>query len=677
MSDWADIPWYELQRLFSVVICIDESMQIIYASDTVHRYLPEVENKPRLNQVFEVLRPGKLNTFADAIAAMDSLCLMTATSGRFAVRGQLLSTKYNDREAICLCGAPWLFWMSSNCPDVTLSLSDFSPQDVQLDQLFFMTTEKQMVADLEKLNKELTETKNGLQETHEAQHRFFAQMSHEMRTPLNGVVSALSLLEANPMDDKQQQLVSMAKSSSRNLMDVINYVLDLSKLELVGEDGEGVFNLPELVRSSIDILLAKAREKSLDLVLDISPDIPLQCRSNAARLRQVLLNLIMNAIKFTDTGSVTLRVRKVAGETPDCTLKFSVTDTGIGIPSDLQQHIFEPFWSMRPSGSGDHSDVGTGLGLDIVRRNVEHAGGEVGVTSESGKGSTFWFDWPVAEELGDAVVSPAADKNAVFDSDAKLSGRVLLVDDNQTNLLLGTMIIESMGVEVSSAESGKAAVNVALQDDFDLVLMDIHMPDMDGIEATRQIRQVKDRHELPIVALTALAYDKEKETCMSMGMNGYLTKPIVKQALAEELGRWLNRTAQNSLPGVVEGDVEGHGETLAIAEILDEAVLGELRQQIGPENLKTVLTKVLAEAAQRWEELLIADSNDDHAAIQRHIHSLSSIFRSVGLMHAGDALASIESQLRAGGNLDVGWIDELEQTKTSSLQALNQQLTEL
>ena len=114
MSDWADIPWYELQRLFSVVICIDESMQIIYASDTVHRYLPEVENKPRLNQVFEVLRPGKLNTFADAIAAMDSLCLMTATSGRFAVRGQLLSTKYNDREAICLCGAPWLFWMSSN-----------------------------------------------------------------------------------------------------------------------------------------------------------------------------------------------------------------------------------------------------------------------------------------------------------------------------------------------------------------------------------------------------------------------------------------------------------------------------------------------------------------------------------------------------------------------------------
>ena len=232
MNGRAGIPWSELRRLFSVVICFDESMRIIHASDTVHNYLPEVKDGPAMGEVFEVLRPGKLKTFSDALASLESLCLMTATNGRFAIRGQLLPTIYDNQKVMCLCGAPWLFWMSSNCPDIRLSLGDFAAQDVQLDQLFFMTTEKRMVADLENLNTELTEAKDGLEEAHDAQRRFFAQMSHEMRTPLNGVVSALSLLEANSLEDRQRQLVGLAQSSSRNLMDVINYVLDLSKLEL-------------------------------------------------------------------------------------------------------------------------------------------------------------------------------------------------------------------------------------------------------------------------------------------------------------------------------------------------------------------------------------------------------------------------------------------------------------
>ncbi|MEH6580746.1 MAG: response regulator [Halioglobus sp.] len=670
----ADIPWRELQRLFSVVIYFDESMRIVYASDTVQKYLPEVKGNPLLGEVFQVLRPRGLEVFSDALASFDSLCLMTANNGRFAIRGQLVSTTYLNQKVMCLCGAPWLFWMSSNCPDIRLSLSDFAAQDVQLDQLFFMTTEKQMVADLENLNTELTEAKGRLEEAHSAQHRFFAQMSHEMRTPLNGVVSALSLLETNPLEDKQRQLVGLAQSSSRNLMDVINYVLDLSKLELVGEDEKTVFDLPELIRSTMDILGAKAREKSLDLTLEIDPNIPLHCKCNAPRLRQTLLNLMMNAIKFTDMGSVTIRAVKVDSEAPGCMLKFSIIDTGIGIASDIRQLIFEPFWSMHPGGGG-HPDTGTGLGLDIVRRNVEHVGGEVGLISELGAGSTFWFDWPTVAESVVTVARSARGPSAMIDANVRLSGRILLVDDNQTNLLLGTMIMESMGVEVSTATNGAEAVAAALQEDYDLVLMDIHMPDFDGIEATRRIRKVKDKQDLPIVALTALAYEKEKEVCMASGMNSYLTKPIVKQALAEELGNWLGSDAQSALPDAVEGQGHDSGETLAAAEPLDQAVLEELRRQIGPDNLQTVLTKVLSEAAQRWEDLTAAQSSDDYAAIQRHVHSLSSIFRSVGLMRAGDMLASIEVQLRAGAKLDVGWIEGLEKTKTDSLKALNQQLS--
>jgi two-component system, sensor histidine kinase len=672
MSQWADIPWNQLQRLFSVVICFDETMRITYASDTVHRYLPEVKDSPVLGEIFDVLRPGKLQTFSDANAALESLCLMTATNRRFAIRGQLLPSIRDNQQVMCLCGAPWLFWISSNCPDVRLSLSDFAPQDVQLDQLFFMNTEKQMVADLENLNTELTEAKDKLQEAHDAQHRFFAQMSHEMRTPLNGVVSALSLIEANPLDARQRQLVALAQSSSRNLMDVINYVLDLSKLELAGEDGEGVFDLPELIRSCIDILGAKAREKSLDLKLELGPDIPQHCRGHAGRLRQTLLNLIMNAIKFTDHGSVTVRAQKVAGDAQDCTLKFSVRDTGIGIADDIKQHIFEPFWSLQPGGE-DHPDAGTGLGLDIVRRNVEHVGGQTGVMSEPGVGSTFWFDWPATPDSAVTAASPVTGPSAELDSHDDLSGKILLVDDNQTNLLLGTMIIESMGVEVSTAENGASAVAAVLQEDFDLVLMDIHMPDFDGIEATRQIRKHKEIQDLPIVALTALAYDKEKENCMANGMNGYLTKPIVKQVLAAELGRWLGSNAQATLANAGELVAEGKQEVPVLVDLVDQAVLEELKRQIGPDNLRTVLSKVLAEAAQRWEELVSADNSGDKAAIQRHVHSLSSIFRSVGLLPAGEAFAAIEVQLRAGAEIDVEWIEGLEQIKTNSLQALNQQ----
>ena len=673
MKQWADIPWSELHGLFSVVICLDESMRIIYASDTVQRYLPEVQNNPILGEVFEVLRPGKLETFADAGAALNSLCLMTATSGRFAIRGQLLRTSYDEKEVFCLYGAPWLFWMSANCPDIRLRLNDFSAQDVQLDQLFFMTTEKQMVEDLENLNTTLTETKNELQQAHEAQHRFFAQMSHEMRTPLNGVVSALSLLESNPLDEKQDQLVGLAKSSSRNLMDVINYVLDLSKLELAGEDVEAAFDLPELIRSTIDILHAKAREKSLELRLELGPEAPQYITGNASRLRQVLLNLIMNAIKFTDRGSVTVSLLNGVGEAPNCTLKFTVTDTGMGIADDIKPHIFEPFWSLSPSGE-DEANAGTGLGLDIVRRNVLSAGGDVGVTSEQGSGSTFWFDWPATVESAAPSVSSEGASATEPGSTNGISGRVLLVDDNQTNLLLGTMILESIGVDVSTAENGATAVAAATQGDFDLVLMDIHMPDFDGVEATRQIRKARDKKDLPIVALTALAYDKEKEACLESGMNGYLTKPIVKEALVAELATWMGSEAGSQPTDTVDHSDSGELETVAL---LDQAVLDELRRQIGEDNLKTVLAKVLAEAGQRWDELVTAESSGDRPAFQRHVHSLSSIFGSVGLLPAADALAAIEVQLRGGAEIDVAWIADLKKMKSNSLQALNQQLAAL
>ena len=670
MNKWADISWQELQPLFSIVMCIDQNMRVIYASETLTNYLPEIENSPFVSECFDVLRPSDLSSYSEAIKNLNSLCLMAAKSERFAIRGQLLRTRYDDEEVLCFCGAPWLFWINSHCPDIQMKMDDFSPQDVQLDQLFFMSTEKQMIADLEKFNEKLTVAKNKLEAANDAQHRFFAQMSHEMRTPLNGVMSALSLMEENTGDSKKNKLVSLAKSSSQNLMDVINYVLDLSKLELAGEEGRSTFDLMELLHSAVKILKAKAKERSLMLELDVANDVPVYCLGSPSRLRQVLLNLMINAIKFTDKGSVKLRVFKSYEQENNCTLQFEIIDTGVGIPSENIELIFQPFWTAHQNDK-TQVDAGTGLGLDIVRRNVEYMGGSVHIDSEPGKGSRFWFDWPTTSQSPDGQqvnkLTPTESHTITY----HLTGKILLVDDNHTNLILGSMILESLGLDVITAENGKEAVSTVQEQQFDLILMDVHMPEMDGLEATHQIRHVL-KQELPIIALTALSYDREKNRCLESGMNSYLTKPIIKENLAKELAKWLPSTSHIEK---VDHTSKPQRKTVGVEDnLIDCSVLSELAGELSLENLEKVSKTVLSEIEAHWNDLIHASDQDDEPSMLRHIHSLSSLFRSFGLKAAGETFGSTELCLRNGGALGDGWLDKHQQLKTDSLNALAKEL---
>ncbi len=225
------LPWEQLNSLFSVIMVLDENLRIARSSDTLQRHVPAVSGSPLLTDLFEMKRPTGISSFEQARSQLGALCLMITHGGDFAIRGQLLEVGEAGSRSLCFLGAPWLSWLHIHRPDVRLGLNDFAAQDAQLDQLFYISTEKRMVEDLEQMNLQLRSAKEELEAAQAAKDAFFAQVSHEMRTPLNGVVSAITLLRDRPLDDRARELLNLARESSHNLMQVINYVLDVAKLE--------------------------------------------------------------------------------------------------------------------------------------------------------------------------------------------------------------------------------------------------------------------------------------------------------------------------------------------------------------------------------------------------------------------------------------------------------------
>jgi len=625
-----------LQGLFSIFIILNRDLEIVHGSDVLLRHMPIISEKPQLADIFDLVRPRSISCFDEAARHLDSLFLLVASDQSFAIRGQMLCRVLGGHDHLVFCGAPWLSWMISNQPERKLGLKDFSPQDVQFDQLLYMTTEKHMVEDLERLNEQLQAAKVEAEAAQTVKEAFFAQMSHEMRTPLNGVVAALALMkEQQDIPERTRELLDLASKSSGNLMQVINYVLDISKLESSDSQPENLeFDLSELITSVLDIVRARALEKRLELRSQIGSDLSLTYLGDSARLRQILLNLMINAIKFTDSGTVTVVVSRAT--LADQALRFEVTDTGKGISEQDQESIFEPFTTLEHSGP-HVGQQGTGLGLDIAKRNIDSMEGRIGISSAPGIGSTFWIELPFVAIAGS--IAGQYEATATVDAKTEFAGRVLLVDDNQTNLMLGTMILEGMGITVTPASSGEEAVEIATTSSLDLVLMDISMPGIDGFEATRQIRESLDEQGLPVVALTAYASSTEQAKSKACGMNDYLTKPIERDKLVTALEAWLPR---------VDGEVSQSPAQAALADEssqVDREVIDNLLKQIGRDNLTSVIFKFCDEADRRWSALENACNESDLA---REAHTLASTCRSFGLPAVANKLDCIERHAKFG-----------------------------
>lgn len=406
-------------------------------------------------------------------------------------------------------------------------------------------------------DEKLRETLERVEKESRTKSEFLMSMGHEIRTPMNGIMGMTNLVLETDLSSEQRRYLEMVNASAEHLLEVVNDILDYTLIEsgsltLNFED----FNLSESLDCDLYLMKLSARQKNIDLRYRLGRDVPEYVNSDADRLVQVIVNLVNNAIKFTEEGSVTVNIERLEPDSDGGgTLKFSVVDTGIGITPEKQKIIIETFHQTYSSYSPEY--WGGGLGLTISAQLVRLAGGEIGLESNPGQGATFWFTWKYNQPSGEHLLPPKTSAATVAAEQGQginfmLDGAsVLLAEDEPISRILIETLLEQAGLQIDAVEDGKQAVEKALSGKYQAVLMDVQMPVMDGLEATREIRDHERLNggHLPVIALTAHAMHGDREKCLQAGMDDYLTKPLGKTELFDTLTRYLTSTAL-----VVDGD---------------------------------------------------------------------------------------------------------------------------
>jgi len=394
---------------------------------------------------------------------------------------------------------------------------------------------------IEERTRELLVEKTRAEMASIAKSNFLATMSHEIRTPLNGVLGMAQVITTTPLTEEQQLYVDTILESGNSLLKVINDILDFSKIEAGKMELENsAFNLNKIITDTISLFKDKALEKNITISYSIEESCPLHLVGDSLRIKQVLQNLVSNAIKFTEKGAVKIAISGSIIDDNTASIMVSVIDSGIGIDPESQGKLFSDFTQVDSSTTRKFG--GTGLGLAICKQIVTLMQGEIGINSQIDHGATFWFTLNLTIN-NDVQVEDNKDQ-APLSSTTPLTGKILLVEDNVVNQLVAKAILEKFGLTLDLATDGQQAVNKFGSNTYDMILMDCQMPVLDGFEATKQIREIELNNEqqqhIPIIALTANAHDKDRERCINAGMDGYISKPIVKNDLYNILAQYLN-----------------------------------------------------------------------------------------------------------------------------------------
>ncbi len=527
---------------------------------------------------------------------------------------------------------------------------------------------------IRKLQKSLKEAKEIAEAATRSRSEFLANMSHDIRTPMNVIIGMTGLLLGSELDAEQRDQAEAVQFSSETLLSLINDILDFSKIEAGKLDLETVgFNLEDMIENVLNMLDISAKEKNLRLVRKISQDVPLLLLGDPNRLCQIIVNLVNNAIKFTDQGQVTISVRQSSrqgirqssrqgvrqssrrGTWEDesrepgfCKLRFAVTDTGIGIPKDQTDRLFSAFSQADASTTRRYG--GTGLGLAISKKLAELMGGEIGVESQEGKGSVFWFTacfekLPEGHEVtgaASAIFFPTK-SDISLSEDFKQNTSLLLVEDSVLNQKMALAVLRKLGLSADVASNGREAVELVKANHYDLILMDVQMPEMDGMEATRVIRDPNSgtlNPDIPIVAMTANAMMGAREDCIHAGMNDYISKPIRPQGVLAAIEKNLKLTNLIK-PGRQSYKIRSEPDDSA-SKIFDRE---NLLDRLGNDEVlcRKILDMFLQDVPGIIEKLKTAVNDNDAEQTRMEAHTIKGMSANMGACRLNEAASEMET----------------------------------